>query len=63
MRADIVPGSVFPDYELSDHPATRRKLSDLQGSIPWCWYSAGAASVRKTGRRLSYWSSRCPIVG
>jgi len=31
MRADIIPGSVFPDYELSDHTATRRKLSGLQG--------------------------------
>ena len=34
MRADILPGSVFPDYELSDHTATRRKLSDLQGPDP-----------------------------
>jgi peroxiredoxin len=34
MRADIIPGSVFPDYELSDHMATRRKLSDLQGQHP-----------------------------
>ena len=34
MRADIVPGSVFPDYELTDHTATRRKLSDLQGQHP-----------------------------
>ncbi|MDW6024268.1 redoxin domain-containing protein [Mesorhizobium sp. BAC0120] len=34
MRADIVPGSVFPDYELSDHAAKRRKLSDLQGTDP-----------------------------
>jgi peroxiredoxin len=34
MRADIRPGSVFPDYELSDHTATRRKLSDLQGQHP-----------------------------
>jgi peroxiredoxin len=34
MRADIQPGSVFPDYELSDHTATRRKLSDLQGQNP-----------------------------
>jgi hypothetical protein len=25
---------VFPDYELSDHTATRRKLSDLQGQHP-----------------------------
>ena len=34
MRADILPGSVFPDYELSDHTATRRKLSVLQGQHP-----------------------------
>jgi len=34
MRADIVPGAVFPDYELSDHTATRRKLSVLQGQHP-----------------------------
>jgi peroxiredoxin len=34
MRADILPESVFPDYELTDHTATRRKLSDLQGQNP-----------------------------
>src|ERR1700723_2415174 len=34
MRADIVPGAVFPDYELSDHAAKHRKLSDLQGQHP-----------------------------
>jgi peroxiredoxin len=34
MRADIVPGAVFPDYELSDHTTTRRKLSELQGQHP-----------------------------
>ena len=34
MRADIIPGSVFPDYELSDHTAKRRRLSDLQGQDP-----------------------------
>jgi peroxiredoxin len=34
MRADIVPGAVFPDYELPDHTAKRRKLSDLQGPDP-----------------------------
>src|SRR5213596_1177797 len=34
MRADIVPGAVFPDYELSDHTAKRRKLSELQGQDP-----------------------------
>jgi peroxiredoxin len=34
MRADIVPGAIFPDYELTDHSAKRRKLSDLQGIDP-----------------------------
>ena len=34
MRADIVTGAVFPDYELTDHTGKRRKLSDLQGPDP-----------------------------
>jgi peroxiredoxin len=34
MRADIVPGALFPDYELTDHTGKRRKISDLQGSDP-----------------------------
>ena len=34
MRSDIVPGAIFPDYELSDHTAKRRKLSELQGPHP-----------------------------
>jgi peroxiredoxin len=34
MRSDIVPGALFPDYELPDHTAKRRKLSDLQGPDP-----------------------------
>jgi peroxiredoxin len=34
MRADIAPGAVFPDYELTDHTGKRRKLSDLQGPGP-----------------------------
>lgn len=34
MRSDIVPGSVFPDYELPDHTARRRKLSELQEADP-----------------------------
>jgi peroxiredoxin len=34
MRADIVPGAVFPDYQLSDHRGVRRTLSELQGDDP-----------------------------
>ena len=30
----MIPGAVLPDYELSDHTATRRKLSALQGPDP-----------------------------
>jgi len=34
MRTDIAPGGTFPDYELTDHTKTRRKLSELQGIDP-----------------------------
>jgi peroxiredoxin len=34
MRSDIVPGSVFPDYQLTDHTGKRRKLSELQEQDP-----------------------------
>ena len=34
MRSDIVPGAVFPDYQLSDHRGTRRTLSELQHGDP-----------------------------
>jgi peroxiredoxin len=34
MRSDIVPGAVFPDYQLLDHTKTSRKLSELQGDNP-----------------------------
>jgi peroxiredoxin len=34
VRADITPGGTFPDYELTDHTRTRRRLSGLQGIDP-----------------------------
>jgi peroxiredoxin len=34
MRADIVPGAIFPDYELTDHTKVRRRLSEMQGIDP-----------------------------
>lgn len=34
MRSDIVPGGVFPDYELPDQTNIMRKLSELQGDDP-----------------------------
>ena len=34
MRPDIIPGAVFPDYELSDQSGTHRALSELQADDP-----------------------------
>ena len=34
MRSDIVPGGIFPDYELPDHTGKLQKLSELQGDDP-----------------------------
>ncbi len=34
MRPDIVAGARFPDYELTDHTRTRRRLSELQRNDP-----------------------------
>ena len=34
MRADIIPGGVFPDYGLPDHGGKHRKLSELQQEDP-----------------------------
>jgi peroxiredoxin len=30
----MIPGAVFPDYELSDHTGKHRKLSELQQQDP-----------------------------
>ncbi|HEU0274022.1 MAG TPA: redoxin domain-containing protein [Candidatus Udaeobacter sp.] len=34
MRADILSGGRFPDYELADHTGKHRKLSELQDQDP-----------------------------
>ena len=34
MRQDILPGTVFPDFELPDHRGKHCKLSELQGDDP-----------------------------
>ena len=49
MRPDIVPGALFPDYELSDHRGTHRRLSELQGGDPLVLVLPAEASARKTG--------------
>jgi len=52
MRADIVAGHVFPDYELPDHTGTRRKLSELQGSDPMVLMLSRGAFCPKDRRQL-----------
>ena len=34
MRSDIVPGGVFPHYELPGQTKTVRRLSELRGDEP-----------------------------
>ena len=60
MRSDIVPGSVFPDYELSDHTAKRRKLSELQGQHPMVLVLSRGGFFSRD-RRQSYFG-RCPVA-
>ena len=59
MRSDIAPGAVFPDYELSDHTAKRRKLSErpltrdeMLDDITLYWLTGGSR------RRRSAWPGR-----
>lgn len=52
MRADIVPGSVFPDYELPDHTGKHRKLSQLQQSDPMVVMLSRGSFCPKDRRQL-----------
>jgi peroxiredoxin len=52
MRDDIIPGAVFPDYELSDHTGKRRKLSALQGSDPMVLMLSRGGYCPKERRQL-----------
>ena len=36
MRADMVPGAVFPDYELPDHRGKRRTCRSCSLAILSC---------------------------
>jgi len=57
MRADIVAGAVFPDYELTDHRGKRRKLSDLQGPDPMILVLSRGGSARRISARPKVWSN------
>jgi hypothetical protein len=68
MRSDIVPRAIFPDYELSDHTAQRRKLSELQGQHPMVLVLSRGGFCPKDRRQAegllnSIASSRLPIAG
>lgn len=52
MRADIIPGSIFPDYELPDHTGKRRKLSELQGTDPMVVMLSRGSFCPKDRRQL-----------
>lgn len=52
MRADIVPGARFPDYELADHTGKRRRLSELQRSDPLIVVLSRGAFCPKDRRQL-----------
>jgi peroxiredoxin len=52
MRADIVPGSVFPDFELPDHTGKHRKLSELQQSDPMVVMLSRGSFCPKDRRQL-----------
>ena len=67
MRSDIVPEAIFPDYELSDHTAKRRKLSELQGQHPMVLVLGREYMPQRTAARLKglfnfIVSSRLPIA-
>jgi peroxiredoxin len=52
MRADIIPGARFPDYELPDHTGKHRKLSELQGNDPMIVMLSRGAYCPKDRRQL-----------
>ena len=56
MRADMIPGAIFPDFELTDHTAKRRKLSDLQGKFYngyWCFGRPTLEELRQDLRAVT----------
>jgi peroxiredoxin len=52
MRADIIPGALFPDYELPDHTGKHHKLSELQGPDPMIVMLSRGSYCPKDRRQL-----------
>jgi hypothetical protein len=57
MRADIVTGAVFPDYELTDHTGKHRRLSELQGADPMILVLSRGGYCPRIGVRPKVWSN------
>jgi hypothetical protein len=55
MRSDIVPGTNFPDYQLSDHTAKHRKLSEAAH----CRDAGRSVPARRHERSRRRASARC----
>ncbi len=53
MRADIVPGATFPDFELPDQSGKRRRLSEMQGGDPMVVVLSRGAFCPKDRRQLT----------
>ena len=54
MKTGIHVNAAFPDYELSDHTGTRRKLSDLQGVDPMILVLSRGYYCPKDRRQLQH---------
>jgi peroxiredoxin len=67
MRADITPGSRFPDYELSDHRGKKRKLSEIGGPDPLVIVLSRGGYCPKDRRQhdglVQLWREMMPGVG
>ena len=67
MRADVKPGTTFPDYQLLDHTGQPRRLSEIQGGDPMIIVLAREAYSAKDQRQheglVQLWSEMKTGVG
>ena len=67
MRADVKPGTTFPDYQLPDHTGQPRRLSEIQGGDPMIIVLAREAYSAKDQRQheglVQLWSEMKPAWG
>jgi peroxiredoxin len=67
MRADIVAGAQFPDFQLSDHTGRRRKLSEIAENEPTVIVLARGSYCPKDRRQHEglavLWREMMPGVG